>query len=66
MTGRVHNLRSNIGGGRFRSHLVPVIEPSAHLQLEQAATIPPGAVGGLYGSGCLYCSNMRSVSATSF
>jgi hypothetical protein len=45
---RSEDKRSNIGGGKLRSYLVP-----------------PGAVGGMYGSGCFHVCSIRSVSSTS-
>jgi hypothetical protein len=48
-----NNLRSRIGGGRLRSNLEPTNTINLILLFHNHGNIPPGAVGGLYGSGCL-------------
>lgn len=56
-------LRSRIGAGRLRSYFEPGIRQ--HFLAQRVilnVIVPPGEVGGRYGSGCFHFSNKFSVS----
>jgi hypothetical protein len=63
-------LRSRIGQGRLRSYLEPTSSVSMPYPRPEririrGGCIPPGAVGGRYGSGCFHFSSRASVSLIS-
>ena len=58
--------RSSTGDGRLRSYLDPIPgQCGSGMQVCAYNSVPPGAVGGIYGSGCFQLSSNFSVSVNS-